>query len=73
MRFDVFGTILEVLRRDGAWRVFYVGQEGKKRLANDIVIPAGVEEEHLEQYLADIRHEYATGDKAEVQRLDSID
>ncbi len=70
MRFDVFGTLIEVCRRDTAWQVFYVGSEGKKRLAQDIVVPASVPEEQLEDYLADIRHEYASAEHNEVKRLD---
>lgn len=70
MKFDVFGTLVEVVMREGAWRVFYLGSEGKKRLADDIVIPASVAESQLEEYLADIRHEYATATYSEVRRLD---
>ena len=60
---------VEVLRRDEAWRVFYLGDEGKKRLAADIVIPAGVAECDLAQYLADVRHEFATPRNPEVRRV----
>lgn len=70
MRFDVFGTTIEVVNLEGAWKVFYPGQEGKKRLAEDIVIPSDIGETQLEQYLADIRHEYATRENSEVHRID---
>ena len=69
MRFDVYGTLIEVVCREGSWRVFYPGSEGKKRLADDIVIPDTVGEERLEQYLADIRHEYATARHSTVRRI----
>lgn len=71
MKFNVFGTIVEVTRRADAWRVFYLGNEGKKRLAEDIVIPPGVSDEDIVEYLADIRHEYASAEHNEVLRLDS--
>ncbi len=70
MKFDVFGTVIEVARREGAWRVFYLGGEGKKRLAEDIVIPASVSQEDLIEYLADIRHEFASAAHNDVLRLD---
>jgi hypothetical protein len=60
MKFDVFGTIVKVVDREGSWKVFYIGNEGKKRLAGDIVIPSSVSESELAEYLADIRHEYAS-------------
>lgn len=70
MRYNVFGTIIEVVHRQGTWRACYPGNDGKKRLAEDIVIPSSVRESQLEEYLADIRHEYATGTNSEVIRID---
>lgn len=70
MKFDVFGTLVEVVNRSGTWMTFYPGQEGKKRQAEDIAIPPTVTESELEQYLADLRHEYATAEKSEVFRID---
>jgi hypothetical protein len=70
MKFDVFGTIVEVSRREDCWTAFYLGQEGKKRPAEDIVIPANVSEGDIRRYLADVRHEYATAERPEVIQLD---
>ena len=70
MKFDVFGTIIEVVNREGTWTAFYLGNEGKKRPAKDIAIPTSVGIGQLEQYLADIRHEYATSTNSEVTRID---
>jgi hypothetical protein len=70
MKFDVFGTVVEVVRHDGKWKVFYLGNEGKKRPAEDIVIPSTIEQNRVQQYLADIRHEYASGGQSEAVQID---
>jgi len=60
MKMLVFGKIIEVNRTDESWSVFYVGAEGKKRLANDIIIPPELREEELLEYIADLCHEWET-------------
>lgn len=47
----------EVKRKDGGWRVYLIGQEGKKRFLPDMVIPSSVSEEKISDYLEDIFHE----------------
>lgn len=66
MKLDVFGKEIEVLRVGNEWQVFYLGSEGKKRLASDIVIPASTREHDIALYLADIYHEFATSKYPEV-------
>jgi len=44
MRLNVFGREMEVLRREGQWLAYHLGNEGKKRLAADLTIPAGIDE-----------------------------
>lgn len=68
MKFDVFGKIIEVCRRDNRWQVFYLG-EGKKRLARDINIPSEIPENELANFLADLLHEYATIDNNKVTKI----
>ena len=60
LRFDVFGRQVFVLREHGRWLAYYLGNEGKRRQAQDIVIPDSVSESELEQYLADLCHECAS-------------
>lgn len=60
MKLNVFGRELEVVCRDGQWLAFYLGNEGKKRLAGDLVIPVEIDESALLTYLADVYHEWAT-------------
>lgn len=70
MKINVFGKIIEVVRNDNRWEVFHVGNEGKKRLANDIVIPSNLKEEELIGYISDLCHEWATPANKEVKILD---
>ena len=69
LAFDVFGTRILVERTSTGWRALYPGPEGKARVAHDIVIPAGVAQEELPQYLADTRHEWASPEHPDVRRL----
>lgn len=48
-----------MLRRNGQWLAFYIGNEGKKRLADDIVIPKQTSEQDVVGVVADICHEWA--------------
>ena len=66
MRLDVYGTKIEVTREGERWMVFYLGQEGKKRLAKDLTIPSDVREHEVKQYMADLCHEWATPRNNEV-------
>lgn len=70
MKFRIFARkTVEVIRRDGQWLVYDLGNEGKKRAANDIVIPASINESELSEYLADIFHEWATAEHDEIKRF----
>jgi hypothetical protein len=69
LRFDVFGRRVLVSRNEGRWTAFYGGAEGKRRIASDIVIPASTAEQDLQQYLADLCHEWATSRHPDVKKL----
>ncbi|MPS92504.1 hypothetical protein [Comamonas sp.] len=58
-RFNVFGDILLIERRDLAWRCFAVGADGKLGPV-DLAVPSEVSHEELPQYLYDIFHEGAS-------------
>lgn len=60
LEFDVYGTQVLVLRERGHWSACYIGADGKRRSAKDIVIPVSVAEADLAQYLADLCHEGVT-------------
>ena len=69
-RFNVFGTLVAVTGEPGAWRAFYLGVEGKRRLA-DFIIPTDVTSAELREYLADLFHENATPRNNDVKALPS--
>lgn len=66
MKLNVFGRYVEVVRNEEKWIVYYLGSEGKKRVAEDVVIPSTVHEDDLVEYIADLCHEWATPNKSEV-------
>lgn len=69
LKLDVFGQRVLVFRQQKRWAVFYLGNDGKRRPAKDLVIPAGCEECEIPRYLADICHEWATPQHPDVRRL----
>ena len=60
MKLDVYGRKIEVVKSAWKWKVFILGAEGKKRLAEDITIPSHIIESDLISYIADIYHEWAS-------------
>ena len=70
LRFDVFGRQLVISRKEHGWTAWYLGPEGKKRPAADIVIPSNTAESDMTLYLSDLCHEWATAQHPDVKRLD---
>lgn len=64
-RYQVFGRVLAVERRDGAWAAFLIGNDGKRQPAQ-LAIPAELPHTELAQYLYDIYHESATPTNGDV-------
>ena len=61
MKLDIFGRkTLQAQRGSKSWRLYYLGGDGKKRLATDIIVPRSVKEDELVAYLEDLLHELAT-------------
>lgn len=69
LNFDVFGRHVFVTRVDEGWKTYYAGTDGKRRPAEDIVIPSDVTEDELCRYLADLCHEWATSMHPDVTQL----
>ena len=69
-RFDLFGRRIAVEASDAGWVVYYLGDEGKRRRATDIVVPPNLSEADLQTYLADLCHEWATERHPTVSKLD---
>ena len=72
IKFNVYGKLVTVEKTDSGWAVFYPGADGKRRPAEDIIIPAFVSEAGLENYLSDLCHEWETDNHPNVRRLDKI-
>lgn len=69
IKLEIFGRLVIASRTGDRWEVFYSGADGKRRLAKDIVVPSDVREPDLEQYLADLCHEWATERFPTVRRI----
>ncbi len=60
MELIAYGRKIEIVKMENRWKVFYLGNEGKKRTAHDILIPSGLKEDELKNYIEDLLHEWAT-------------
>lgn len=70
LKFDVFGRDVVIVETEKGWQAFYLGNEGKRRPANDIVVPSNIAESKVLQYLDDLCHEWATDRNNSVKRVD---
>ena len=68
VKLDVFGKHMLVERREGAWRTYQLGSDGKRSLV-DVVVPESLTEDELAQYFDDLYHEGATPLRPAVVRL----
>ncbi|MGD2038778.1 MAG: hypothetical protein PVH28_12875 [Desulfobacterales bacterium] len=69
IKFDVYGRHVLISRTKDGWNIDFVSGEGKKRPAADIFIPDFISESEIEQYLADLCHEWATDEHPSVRRI----
>ncbi|VFQ44601.1 hypothetical protein MSL71_22500 [Desulfoluna butyratoxydans] len=67
--FNVFGRTVLALRKENTWALFYLGTDGKRRPATDLVVPSDIKSPELEQYLSDLCHEWATEKHPDVFRV----
>ena len=70
IKIDVFGRHVLAEKLDKGWKIYYLSGDGKRRFADEIVVPSFITESELESYLADLCHEWATDEHAEVSRLE---
>jgi len=68
IRFDVYGTPMQVERDATGWRLFRIGGEGKKSPVQ-ASIPEFIAEDELGQFLDDLFHENATPTHPVVKRI----
>jgi hypothetical protein len=69
LRFDVYGTRMVAEKGAAGWRLWEVGNEGK-RLPLHIAVPDFIGENEIGQYLDDLFHEAATPAHPSVRRLE---
>lgn len=69
IRYNVFGKLVGIEHKNGVFKPYYLGNEGKRREA-DFIIPSDISENELASYLAVLFHEDATPERNEVKRLD---
>ena len=70
LRFDVFGRQVLIVQSNSGWVAFYLGDDGKRRSAPDIVLPSELLESEIAQYLDDLCHEWASVQHPAVRQLD---
>ncbi|MCC6714332.1 MAG: hypothetical protein IT496_03810 [Gammaproteobacteria bacterium] len=70
IRFEVFGQRMAVERSDGAWGLYALSDDGKRRAVHDVAVPPDLEESDLLTWLADIYHESASARHPDVLRLE---
>ena len=66
MKLNVYGRKFEVIKSEGKWKVFILGDEGKKRIADQITIPSNIVESELINYISDMYHEWTSPTNNEV-------
>ena len=69
LRFDVFGRDILIVESDNGWDTFYEGNDGKRRPADEIVIPSIIVKSEIAQYLEDLCHEWASDRNKTVKQL----
>ncbi len=69
-KLDVFGRHVLAIRTNEGWQIYYLSGDGKRRAADDLIVPPFVNEMEIERYLADLCHEWETKEHPEVRRLD---
>ena len=70
MKLNVYGRRIDVERVNDEWVAFYIGMEGKRRKATDLIIPAHFEKDEVVTWIADLLHESATENNSSVEILD---
>jgi len=68
LKFNVFGKIMIAESSTDGWKLFVLGGDGKRSPA-DVVVPGFIRENELEQFLDDVFHEMATGERPSVRRI----
>lgn len=68
LKFEVFGRRIDVERKEGQWRAYIPGVDGKRRPAN-IPISSDLDASGIAQYFDDLFHESASAKYPSVRLL----
>ncbi len=60
IKLNVYGRLLMAKQSEQGWELFFLGNDGKNRPANDLVVPSFINEKELVIYISDLCHEWAT-------------
>ena len=66
---EVYGRRVMAERTATGWQIFYTSADGKRRRADDILVPDFVTESELVDFIADVCHEWATEKYPGVKRI----
>jgi hypothetical protein len=69
MKLNAYGKIIEVVRENGGWVIYELG-EGKKSRSNDLYIPEEFNEVEVIRFLEDLLHERATPELAHIKIIE---
>ena len=67
---DVFGRKMMIQKSATGWQIFYMSADGKRRPADDIMVPDFVTETELVEFISDLCHEWATEKHPGVRRIE---
>lgn len=69
IKLNVYGKMVSAQKTEQGWKVFFLGDDGRRRPATDLIIPSYITEEEIEGYLSDMCHEWATNKNSDVYKL----
>lgn len=70
MKLNAYGRKIEIVQFGENWKVFFFGEEGKKRIADDIIVPSNIKKRELKNYIEDLLHEWATAKNNQVVEIE---
>lgn len=68
-KFDVFGTLMSIHKKEDEWLLFKESDTGIRSRIYDVVIPPDLETYEFAKYLDDIYHEYSSERHPSVKQI----
>ncbi|MFC1880704.1 hypothetical protein ACFL2S_04280 [Thermodesulfobacteriota bacterium] len=70
IKLEVFGRQVMAAKSGQGWQMYYWSEDGKRRPALDIMVPAFVTESEIAGFIADLCHEWATDRYPDVRKIE---